>query len=94
MVIIGLFVGGGWVVFGSICFDGKEIVYVLEYELCMICGCDIGFVLQDLMLNLNLVVKIGIQVVEILFVYGFVIRQNVQVKVVEVFSVVGFFDLE
>lgn len=79
-VIVNLLFGMGVVIGGLIIFDGWEFIKLNCCEMEVVCGCEIGFVLQDFMLNLNLVWSIGFQVKEVICVNGIVCgKENVKV---------------
>ncbi|MBG6184220.1 peptide/nickel transport system ATP-binding protein [Arthrobacter sp. CAN_A214] len=92
MACIGLLPGNGRVKSGSILFEGRDLVGLVESKMRSIRGRAIGLVPQDPMSNLNPVTKIGTQVAETLLVHGMATRKNVKQRVIEVLTAAGLPD--
>lgn len=84
----------GKIVYGSILFDGRDLLTLAEEHMRRVRGGEIGMVFQEPMASLNPVYSIGYQIAEVILAHTPTPRQEVRDKCIELLSSVGMPEAE
>ena len=87
--IMGLLQDPGHVAFGSITFDGKDLLAASEREMEAIRGDQISMIFQEPMTSLNPVYRVGDQIVEAIQTHTDMNKKDAWARAVEMLRVVG-----
>ncbi|SFN45503.1 ABC transporter ATP-binding protein [Mycetocola miduiensis] len=82
----------GVIVGGEVHFEGRELTALSENEMITLRGAGIGLVPQDPMSNLNPLMRVGVQIAEVLEVHGYAHGAAADARVVELLEMVGIPD--
>lgn len=74
---------------GSVFFAGENLTTMSEKELQRVRGRDIGFIFQDPMTSLNPTMKVGRQVMEVMYRHGEKNKKKNRERALELFGLVG-----
>ncbi|QHE68013.1 dipeptide ABC transporter ATP-binding protein [Rhodococcus sp. WAY2] len=87
--ILGLLAGSGRAIGGTVTFDGERLDTLSERALGRIRGARIGLVPQDPTTSLNPVIRVGVQVAEVLRVHGLADRRTAGIEAVRILAEAG-----
>ncbi|MEU2000466.1 dipeptide ABC transporter ATP-binding protein [Rhodococcus sp. NPDC019627] len=87
--ILGLLAGSGRAIGGTVTFDGERLDTLPERALGRIRGARIGVVPQDPTTSLNPVIRVGVQVAEVLRVHGLADRRTAGIEAVRILAEAG-----
>jgi peptide/nickel transport system ATP-binding protein len=87
-----LLADNGVIVGGEVHFEGRELTALSENEMITLRGAGIGLVPQDPMSNLNPLMRVGVQIAEVLEVHGYAHGAAADARVIELLDMVGIPD--
>jgi peptide/nickel transport system ATP-binding protein len=92
LAVMRLLAGSARIPSGSVRFDGKDLLKLPEEEMRSIRGRDVAMIFQEPMTSLNPVLKIGLQIMEPLFIHLKMDQRAARERAIELLTLVGITD--